>query len=268
MEAPPPSRSAFPIVAYAMAETFAPTELLTWFPPSAHAVQVRKTLALVRYEAGGWAAAYDFGALVFIGVDAEERARVLGALRAAGKGGARAPTEETFLIEVQPDAVADARYDRVIVPSMDEVLVELVSLVVGQSVAMEYFETDVVRLLGQLKAFARTLATKGGLRRRTRDLLRFVGQGMSTRNEVLLTLSLLDTPQLVWERGDLDRLYRGLRHVFEIEDRYRALDHELAIVQDNLTLLVDLTHQRRSLWIEAAVAILVAVEVFAALRAP
>ena len=36
-------------------------------------------------------------------------------------------------------------------------------------------------------------------------------------------------------------------HLFEIEDRYRALDHKLTVVQDNLSIFVDLTQRRRGL---------------------
>ena len=47
---------------------------------------------------------------------------------------------------------------------------------------------------------------------------------------------------------------------FEIEERYRALDHELRIVQDNLALLIDMARQRRFEVLEIVVAVFVALE--------
>jgi uncharacterized Rmd1/YagE family protein len=88
-----------------------------------------------------------------------------------------------------------------------------------------------------------------------------VGLGMSTRNQVVYTLSLLDAPDLTWENERLDRLYRGLRATFEIEDRYRALDHKLTMLQDNLELLVDLAQHRRTFLLEVGVIGLIALEV-------
>jgi uncharacterized Rmd1/YagE family protein len=91
-------------------------------------------------------------------------------------------------------------------------------------------------------------------------MLQFIGRGMTMRSRVIHTLSLLDSPAATWEVERLDRLYRELRFMFEIEERYRALDHEIRIVQDNLALLVDLVRQRRSNFLEVTVAVFVVAE--------
>ena len=51
-----------------------------------------------------------------------------------------------------------------------------------------------------------------------------------------------------------------LRASFEIEERYRALDHEIRIVQDDLALMVDMVRQRRFIFLEVVVAVFVVVE--------
>jgi uncharacterized Rmd1/YagE family protein len=56
------------------------------------------------------------------------------------------------------------------------------------------------------------------------------------------------------------QLYRDLRISFEIDERYRGLDHELRIVQDNLALMVDIVRQRRLILLEVAVAVFVGAE--------
>jgi uncharacterized Rmd1/YagE family protein len=83
---------------------------------------------------------------------------------------------------------------------------------------------------------------------------------METRNLVVGTLSLLDAPSSVWDSEVLDRMYRELRAAFAIEERYRALDHKLDMIQDNLALFVDLTRHRRSLALEIIVILLIAGE--------
>ncbi len=126
---------------------------------------------------------------------------------------------------------------------------------------MEYYEEDVDQVLGRLNKLSASLAETGKLTARTRELLRFVGSGMSTHNQVVFTLSLLDTPQLAWEDESLDRIYGGLRTQFEIADRFRALDLKLRMIQDNFALFVELTQERRNYWLEVTVAVLVALEV-------
>ncbi len=83
---------------------------------------------------------------------------------------------------------------------------------------------------------------------------------MAMRTRVVHTLALLDAPALTWDSETLDRLYRALRASFEIEDRYRALDHKLGMIQDNLELLVDLSRRARSFALEVLVVVLIATE--------
>jgi uncharacterized Rmd1/YagE family protein len=127
---------------------------------------------------------------------------------------------------------------------------------------MEYYEGDVDALVTALEQRSRMLAGSGSLRGSTRELMRFIGRGMSTRTQVVHTLSLLDSPGATWDDEALDRLYRGLRSSFEIEERYNSLDHELRVVQDNLVLLVDMVRQRRTILLEIAVVVFVGAELF------
>jgi uncharacterized Rmd1/YagE family protein len=146
------------------------------------------------------------------------------------------------------------------VGELDGRVVEILALVVAQSVAMEYYEGDVDATVAALEQTSRRLAKEGRLLGSARGLMRFIGRGMVMRSQVIHTLSLLESPGATWENEPLDRLYRGLRAAFEIEERYRALDHEIRIVQDNLALMVDMVRQRRYTLLEIAVAIFVGVE--------
>ena len=57
----------------------------------------------------------------------------------------------------------------------------------------------------------------------------------------------------------VDRL--RLREMLEIDDRFRALEYKLRMIQDNLVLLVDLSRQRHSFFLEMSVMILILIEV-------
>jgi uncharacterized Rmd1/YagE family protein len=249
-----------PVCAFAVSATVQPRAVADLFPPDAERVRITKTRAVARYGQHGWAVAHDFGALVFIGVDDAESARVMKALVAQLGSEPREPLKETFAVEVAPGAAPAVRFDRVVVGDLDVRVVEILALVIAQSVGMEYYEGDVDALVLRLEERSNALGRSGRLRGSTRDMLRFIGQGMSMRTQVVHTLSLLDSPLATWENEALDRLHRGLRLSFEIEERYRALEHELHIVQDNLALLVDMVRGRRTILLEVAVAVFVAAE--------
>lgn len=224
-------------------------------------VRTTKTLVIVAAGDDAWIIGYDFGALVFVGVGEAEQKKVLEQTLARVGPEPHPPMEETLTIEVAADAPAEARFARMRVPVLDLDRVEIVALVLAQSVAMEYYEEDVDQILDRLRVITEGLARTGRFRGSVREMMRFVGSGMLTRNQVVFTLSLLDTPQLAWSDESRDKLYRALRAEFEIEDRYRALDHKLTMIQDSFELLTDLTQQRRSLVLEVAVAVMVLVEV-------
>jgi uncharacterized Rmd1/YagE family protein len=250
-----------PVRAFAVSATMQPKAVATLFPAEAERVRVTKTVAIVRYGPASWAVAHDFGAVVFVGVDAAERARVMkGVLAQIGEGEDRAPLEESFAIEIAPGAAPSVRFDRAVVNELDARAAGIISLVVAQSVAMEYYEGDLDALVAELEKLSRRLARDGALRGRAREMMRLIGRGMTMRSTVIHTLSLLDSPGVTWENEALDRLYRELRAMFEIDERYRGLDHEIRMVQDNLALMVDMIRQRRFILLEVTVAVFVVVE--------
>jgi uncharacterized Rmd1/YagE family protein len=247
------------VEAFAISATLGTPAIDALFPPGAERVKVTKTHVIARLENSGWAVAHKFGAIVFIGVTETERKTRLDRLLAAVSEN-KAPFRESFLVEVAPDKTPSALFDRVRVVELSVREVELVGLVIGQSVAMEYYEEDVDGLVAQILTMSRALASTARFESKGKNLIRFIGRGMETRNLVVGTLSLLDAPSSVWDSEVLDRMYRELRTAFAIEERYRALDHKLDMIQDNLALFVDLTRHRYALVLEIIVILLIAGE--------
>jgi uncharacterized Rmd1/YagE family protein len=250
-----------PVRAFAVSSTVQPKAAVEIFPPATDRVRVTKTLAIVRYAQSSWAVVHDFGVVVFVGVEGGECERVVKAFRAlVREDSGRPPLEESFAVEIAPDEAPRVAFDRIVVPELDARVVGITSLVVAQSVAMEYYESDLDALVAALAERSRTLAREGRLHGSAREIMRFIGKGMTMRSEVVQTLSLLDSPGITWESEAMDRAYRELRTTFEIEERYLAIEHETRVVQEDLALLVDMVRQRRSFAVEIAVAIFVAVE--------
>lgn len=246
--------------AYAVAATVPPKVIEALFPPTAERVRVTKTIAVVRYGPTSWAVVHDFGAVVFLGVEDSERERMMKQLQERLGEEPRPPLEESYAVQITPGAAPSVGFGQVIVGELDARVVEIIALVVAQSVAMEYYESDVDDLVAALAQRSRRLELDGALRGRAREMMRLIGRGMRMRSNVIHTLSLLDSPWATWESEPLDRLYRGLRASFEIEERYRALDHEIRIVQDDLTVMVDIIRQRRFIFLEVVVAVFVVFE--------
>ena len=84
------------------------------------------------------------------------------------------------------------------------------------------------------------MAKTGRLSGSTRALVRFVGSSIQTKNQIIAALAVLDKPIATWESEYLDKLYRDLRAMLEIEERFRALEYKLRTIQESLELFLDL----------------------------
>jgi len=249
---------AVPVHAYGFASTFKLKELEPIFAEVAQA-RVTKDELVAKFSDGVWALAFDFGAVVFIGVDPTLQVRVIGNIGKKLMGEKHSPMTEDFIIETDAPQY-EVRFDRVLVPKLTEDVADIVALVMAQSVAMDYYSRDVLEIEEVTDGIADELRVAGKLRRSVRDLSQFIGLCIATRNDVISTLALFDKPDATWESEPLDRLWSGLRKMLEVDDRYRALDAKLRMFQDNLVLLVDLARQRQTFVLEFAVAVLIAAE--------
>ncbi len=247
--------------ACAIASTIRITEFVRTLGEKPRTIHSSKTHATLEYGPGQFLIVHDFGAIVFLGVAEAERRRVIDALLELVPKESRPPLAENFVLVVDPTQRSSAGFDRMVLKELSVAAVELVAFVVGQSVAMEYYEDDVDRILARIDAIAAQIAATGRFSGRVRVLTQFIGEGMVLRNRVIHTLALLDAPLMTWEDETLDRVYRELRTSFAIDDRYRALDHKLSMIRDNLELIVDLVRQKRSLWLEIGVVVLIALEI-------
>src|SRR5689334_12653270 len=132
----------YTVHAYGFAATFKLRDLVPLFSTDEGQVRVKERLIAPIGE-GRWALAYDFGAVVFVGLDEAEESRVIKELSARLSGEPHPPLTEKFLIELAPGAPTEVRFDRVVVPELTVDVVDIVALILAQSVAMDYYARDV-----------------------------------------------------------------------------------------------------------------------------
>lgn len=255
-----PAAQLVQINVYGFAATFRLRDLEAAFAELGP-LELDKDRLLVGAGAARSALAFDFGAVVFIGVDEERRRRVIEQVtRLLPSPEPSPPLTENFLLEVREVAAPEVRFDRVVVSTVTAPVLDVVAEVVAQSVAMDYYAKDVEEIEAQFDKIVDRLRTTGRTEN-VRELTRFIGLCIALRNDVISTLALFDKPEDTWENEQLDRLYDALRKLLEIDDRYRGLEAKLRLFQENLVVLVDLARQRHTLALEWAVVLLILFEV-------
>jgi len=264
-----PLAGPLPVRAYAFATTFRLRELAALFQGESiqGEVQLDKDCLVVQLpmrapDSGArLAVLFDFGAVVLIGLSADEREPLIRAISAKLSPEPHPPLTEDFLVEVSPGSPSQVKFDRVVLHEPSLPALKLVCLLLAQSVAMDYYDEDVQEILRRSDAITVSLRTAGRLPGRFDDIVKFIGSCIETKNGVLATLALFDKPESTWEDPDLDKLYMKLREELELHDRFRALEAKLRMIQETLVLLVDLSQYRATWRLEMTVVLLILFEV-------
>ena len=152
-------------------------------------------------------------------------------------------------------------FDRVAVPELGQNTLEVIAMVLAQSVTIDYYDEDAQAILDRIATMGAEVARKGRPLGRQRDLVRFTGSVMAFQAEIIGAILLLDKPDLTWDDEYADRLHDKLRYHFEIGERYKALETKLVTIRDTLQALLAMGSERRMLFVEVAVLVLIVIEV-------
>ena len=201
---------------------------------------------------------FPFGAVAYHDVPREVQDRELARLREAGVPLSEPVAREEITVQEGPPGVRDA------VLYLDRLTPEragIIALTVAQSAALEYYESIVASSLDRTNVLVERLEKTGTVQVRTRPLHRFIGEAVGTRNEVLAVMHLLDKPDAAWDDPGMDTIYDDLKDEFDLSERFHALEHKLKSVQESLELLIDVARDRRLVLLEAAIVVLIVVEI-------
>jgi uncharacterized Rmd1/YagE family protein len=242
--------------AVAFVENLSLKELAASFP------EAKRTPRELWYTtpAGGTVFVYPFGAIVFHNTPPAERERQMGRLHAA-RPGLTLGSEESFAVREEPGARTDVHDGTLVVDKLSFEGASVVAMTMAQSGEMEYYERIVEQMFSRTDRLVERLEKAGRAPFATRELHRFIGTAIGTRNEVLSILHLLDKPDAIWDDYTADRIYHELRTEFDLADRYTALELKLRSVQEALELVLDMTRDSRLVLLEASIVLLIVIEI-------
>ncbi len=202
-----------------------------------------------------------YGVVVFANLSDVEKSNFINFVRSYMDKPVEGEFKEDLLVEVDTERKLTFNYNSLIVPKIDENVVRIIMLNTAQSVALELYEKLGYEILEGSSNFARELEKYGRVRISRSNLLKFIGRTLNIKNSIIDNLYVFNSPDVVWENEYLEKLDHGLRETFDINTRFRELDYELRIVQDNLKLFTELLQNRESTRLEWIVILLILFEV-------
>ena len=208
-----------------------------------------------------------FGSLVFFNVPEEQQRSIIDKVKKSNATSqAGLTTTDTFSVDVDSSVERhEVGFNKAVIPDLTYQKARLISMVVAESAALEYFELIVDDLLEKTHQISDQLRTQGRLLKETKPLIKFIGFCLTTKQEIIANLYVVDAPDEVWDDQVLDRLYNDLKRMFEIETRYRVLEYKLKLIQESLEIIVDLSKSVRETMLEVTIIVLIAIELIVAL---
>jgi uncharacterized Rmd1/YagE family protein len=135
----------------------------------------------------------------------------------------------------------------------------------AKTVALARDEREVNKVFDVIEPFAAKLAQSGTPPFRRRAMLRLIGQALLAQHRVSGRVAVEEKPDVLWDRPDLERLYARLVDEYELNERAGVLKRKLDVIVETAHALTDIIDADRATRLEAAIVILIVLELMAAI---
>lgn len=135
---------------------------------------------------------FDYGVIVFANYNAVEKNECLDFVKNYANLNVNLDLSEEYQIEID-EKIANViiKNNYVIVPKTDPSVLRIVMLNIGQSVALEYYETLTDKLISSSKEYILELEMKGKLSISKINLLKYIGKVLNVKNSIIDNLIYL-----------------------------------------------------------------------------
>jgi uncharacterized Rmd1/YagE family protein len=189
---------------------------------------------------------FAFGVAVLYDFQKEDGEPLLKKLATCGIERATSFETEEYTVVIDPEQKISAEFEHVVLPKFDINILYVIAEVLAQSVAIEHVEKKVVDIVNRFERVTAGLEKGGKIRASSSEVLKTIGAGRSITQYVLSQLSLLDKPDSTWEDREVETTFTGMRKMFELEDRFRAIEFRLNFIQGTSELVLELLQNKRS----------------------
>lgn len=163
---------------------------------------------------------------------------------------------------LSPESPLEFEFDSVVVDHIDANVIRIAMFNLAQSVALDHYHDVSEILLAEIRGFTNHLEQTGKLNINRRNMMKFIGRALNTQNDIADNIYIFDAPDLVWDDEYLNKLQNGLMKHFDLRVRFSEIEYTLRIIEDNLSVFREISHQRESSILEWIIIILILVEVF------
>ena len=203
---------------------------------------------------------FSFGAVVFVNITKESQVGTRKALSKFVEGAVKKSYSETYLLHESEGKFAVGDDDTTLpIITLDEI--EITARVLAQSVALEHIEDLAEEVLNNVGSMNSEMEKGGRFSRNAQAILKSSAQNSNIILFVISKLSLLDKPDITWDKKRLETLFSQLADLFELRPRFRNIEYKIGFAKDNSEFAFHVLHSERANFLELVVIILIALEI-------
>jgi uncharacterized Rmd1/YagE family protein len=219
---------------------------------------------MVEVGSSGCAALFRYGAVVLFGVAPVEEAGFLEALASRVQESFARPESEAVEIRVSAEATETVEPDFLVLREVSVERLQVVAEILAKSVVLARHEQQVTEVFAKVEPLAARLH-QPRLGFHVGELLRHIGGTLLMEHQMVGRAEMLEKPELLWDRPDLERLYARLEDEYEVRERHLVLERKLTLISQTARTMLEVVQAKRSLRVEWYIVALIVVEILLSL---
>ncbi|XP_022856481.1 uncharacterized protein LOC111377581 isoform X1 [Olea europaea var. sylvestris] len=205
---------------------------------------------------------FQYGSAVLFNVEDHEAEYYLQHVRRHASGLLPEMKKDDYAIKEKPLLVDDMQGgpDHIILKNLDVDSIRVISSVLGQSIALDYFVSQVDGIVEQFTDINRGMEKSGTFTMDRKKLFQLVGKANSNLADVILKVGLFERSEIAWRDAKYAQILDYLREEYEVAQRFGNLDFKLKFVEHNIHFLQEVLQNRKSDLLEWCIIVLLSIE--------
>lgn len=193
---------------------------------------------------------YAFGVVALFNFDKKAAGKAVRQALKLGLDPLEKAVADEYEVVIDPERKISVEFEAAYLPRLDPDQLGIVAEVLAQSAAIEFVEGRVAEIVDRFRKVTEGLEEGGRIRSTDKEVMKVIGSGRSIVQYVVASLALLDKPEQTWEDKELESLFTAMRKMFELEDRFRAIEFRLDFIHETSSLVLDILENKRSVNLE------------------
>lgn len=227
-------------------------------PPSdSRAIGVDGYVSCCRYMV-----VFQYGSAVLFNMEDHEVEPYLEIVRRHASGLLQEMRKDDYTVKEKPLLVEDmlGGPDYIVLKNLDIDSIRIIGSVLGQSIALDYFVSQVDGMVEEFTDINRGMEKTGTFTMNRKKLFQLVGKANSNLADVILKVGLFERSEIAWRDAKYAQIFEYLREEYEVTQRFGNLDFKLKFVEHNIHFLQEVLQNRKSDFLEWCIILLLSIE--------